>query len=193
MTVRAIVIAVLCLAVGGAFAGQKLYRWTDADGQVYYTDKPPPRDARQVEQKKLGDRAGSGPLPYGLQQAVKNFPVTVFTSNCGEACDAARRLLAKRGVPHSEKNARDALVQADMKKLTGSGVVEVPVLVVGRNVVRGWEEGQWNAALDAAGYPQSSVLPKGAPVAKPAAASDDKPAPAPAASADEGAAGKGKP
>jgi len=56
-------------------------------------------------------------------------------------------------------------VQADLKKATGSQDVDVPVLQVGRNVVKGWEAAQWNNALDAAGYPKTAVWKQ--PAAKP--------------------------
>jgi len=167
------VLALTCI-VFPAHGQQKLYRWVDANGQVQYTDKPPPKEARQVEQKKLGNRAGDGPLPYDLQQAMKLFPVTVFASNCGEPCDKGRKLLETRGVPYTEKDASDPVVQAELRKATGSASVEVPVLMVGRSVTRGWEEGQWNAALDAANYPRSSKLPPKTKVRQTAAAPDSK-------------------
>jgi len=147
-----------CFVAAGADADQKLYRWTDENGRVFYTDKPPPGDARNVERKRLGDRAGSGPLPYATQMAAKNFPVTLYTSDCGEACDEGRKLLEARGVPYAEKAARDQNVQAELLKLTGGTSVEVPVLVVGRTIVRGWEATQWHSTLDAAGYPKSSPV-----------------------------------
>lgn len=173
------------LVAAPALAQQKLYRWTDAAGQVFYTDKPPPTEARQVEQKKLGSRAGSGPLPYDLQQAMKLFPVTVYASDCGDPCTKARKLLETRGVPFTEKNAGDPMVQGELRKLTGSDSVEVPILVVGRSITRGWEEGQWHSALDAANYPRSSKLPPKTKARQMAAAKDEKAAPAqPAPPAD---------
>lgn len=164
----------LTCAVVPAQAQQKLYRWVDANGQVQYTDKPPPNEARQVERKTLGYKAGDGPLPYDLQQAMKLFPVTVFASNCGEPCDKGRKLLEKRGVPYTEKDASDPVVQAELRKATNAASVEVPVLMVGRSVTRGWEEGQWNAALDAANYPKSSKLPPKTKARQTAAVPDAK-------------------
>jgi len=158
-------LALLAIAAG-ADADQKLYRWTDANGRVFYTDTPPPGDARNVEKKSLGDRAGSGSLPYATQMAAKNFPVTLYISDCGEACDEGRKLLDARGVPFAEKAARDQSVQTELLKLIGGTSVEVPVLVVGRTVVRGWEATQWHSTLDAAGYPKASAIPRSTPAAK---------------------------
>jgi hypothetical protein len=39
------------------------------------------------------------------------------------------------------------------------GKLEVPVLKLGTQVLRGFEEAPWNQALDAAGYPRTGILP----------------------------------
>ena len=148
----------LALGATTSAGARQLYRWVDPSGHVYYTDKLPPKEARDIEQKKLGDRPPALPLPYELQRAVKNFPVVLYASDCGPPCDAARQLLDKRGVPHDERDARDPAIQQEMAKFTG-GPVEVPLMLVGRSPVKGFEPGEWNGALDAAGYPKTSILP----------------------------------
>jgi len=166
-----LIVLVLALAAGPAAAG-KLYKWTDKDGKVHYTDQPPPSEAKASERKQFGDKpAPDASLPYALQQAVKNFPVTLYSSDCGDACSKASALLSKRGVPITEKNASDPAAGEELKALTG-GKLEVPVLKIGGQMLRGYEEGSWNTALDAAGYPKSSVLPAGVAntAAKPPAA-----------------------
>ena len=35
----------------------------------------------------------------------------------------------------------------------------VPIVTIGGQTIRGFEEGEWNSYLDAAGYPKASVLP----------------------------------
>ena len=155
---------VVAAAVGVAGAAG-LYRWVDAEGKVHYGDSPPP-DAKKVEQKKFGANViESSELSYGVQQAAKNFPVTFYANDC-DVCGQARQLLAKRGVPYDTKGVEQPEDQAALKKVTG-GALEVPVLVVGKTVLRGFEPGQWNRALDEAGYPQSA--PAVAKPAKPAA------------------------
>lgn len=39
-------LALLVVAISAPAPGQ-MYKWTDKDGKVHYTDKPPPADARQ--------------------------------------------------------------------------------------------------------------------------------------------------
>src|SRR5215470_4470004 len=146
-------IVIMALAIGPAAAGW-LYKWVDQKGEVHYTDQPPPPEAKTAERKKFGDQAGDAPVPYALQQAAKNFPVTLYSADqCGDPCSKASALLAKRGVPFTEKNVRDAAMGEELKALNG-GKLEVPVMKVGSQVVRGYEEGNWNGVLDAAGYPK---------------------------------------
>jgi glutaredoxin len=154
--------AAVMLAVGAAQAGQ-LYKWVDRDGRVHYTDQPPPPDARTAERKRLGDKPGAQGVPFSLQEAMRKFPVVVYTaSECGDACKQASAYLAKRGIPHDARDARDPAAAEALSALTG-GKLEVPVMTVGSSsVVRGYEEGAWARALDAAGYPRSSVLLPGA-------------------------------
>jgi hypothetical protein len=158
-----------------------LYRWVDADGNVHYSDDPPPANIKQLEKKKVnGGKPTDEPLPYALQQAVNNFPVTLYATQCGAGCTGARELLAKRGVPYTEKDATADAVQVELKQITG-GTLEVPVLKVGKDVTKGFEAGKWNNALDAAGYPQTALIkprPPASPAAQaPATAAATSPAP----------------
>ncbi|MEO8158923.1 MAG: glutaredoxin family protein [Betaproteobacteria bacterium] len=161
---------ILALACGAAQAD--VYRWVDADGEVHYSDQLPPATIKDVEKVKAdGGKPSDAPWPYVLQQAVKNFPVTLYLTSCGDACTQASQLLAKRGIPYTEMDATDPATQEELKKLTG-GNLEVPVLTVGGSTIRGFEAGLWNISLDAAGYPTFAVIAPPPPVkpAKPVAA-----------------------
>lgn len=161
----------------------QFYRWVDEKGNVEWRDTPPPPTAKKVEQRKVGGGSASSPeLPYTLQQAVKNFPVTLWITDCGDACDKARAHLSRRGVPHTQKGPQSSFEV--FKKETGGN--EVPVLFVGNNRVRGYLESEWDAALDFAGYPKTALVPiKPTPAPQPAqpaaadAAKDTSSKPAP--------------
>lgn len=179
--------SVLLLALAPAHA--EVYKWVDADGNVHYSDSPPPPGARKSERKRLGDNAAAEPsMPYVLQEAVKNHPVTLYVYDCGEGCTQAMALLSKRGVPHTVKNPFEPAIREELKQVTGGQVV-VPVMQVGRAVLRGFEEGQWNSALDIAGYPATALikLPPARPVAMPNPAAAAQEQPALEGDADEGA------
>ncbi len=172
----------LALTLSTMSFGQSVYRWVDKDGKVFYSDQPPPLDAKSSQQKRLGSgiTIDEDQTPYAVQIAVKKNPVVAYLTNCGELCDSARALLAKRGIPYTardpENNVNDA---AELRKQIGG--LQVPVLMVGETQVKGYEESNWNSALDAAGYPRVNPFTK-PPVPKksePAAATPPVAPPAP--------------
>lgn len=176
----------LATALCGSVYAAQIYRWVDENGRVEWRDTPPPASAKKVERRSVGgNMIETSTPPYSVQVATKNFPVTLWTTKCGPACDQAKAHLARRGVPYTEKDP-----QSDVdafQKQTGSN--EVPVLYVGKTQIKGYLASQYDAALDAAGYPSSA--PAGA---KPAARSaepspKEKPAVAAGSPASKPAAG----
>ena len=158
----------------------QLYRWVDDKGRVEWRDTPPPANAKKVQRRTVGGSIiETSTLPYSLQQAVRNFPVTLYTGNCGEGCDKARAHLVRRGVPFTQKNPQDDV--EGYRKLTNGGM-QIPLLFVGTERFAGYEETAWDRLLDTAGYARQPVPGYVAP--KPAAA----PAPKPPAPAPEGIA-----
>jgi glutaredoxin len=163
---KRIILGVLMLAATGTLVAAQLYRWVDEQGNVEYRDTPPPSTAKKVEQRTVGSSTvEASPLPFSVQQAAKNFPVTLWNSSCGAPCDQAREHLARRGVPHTEKNPQNDIEA--FQKLTGG--LDVPVIYVGSNRIKGYLESEWDSALDIAGYPRSAP-PGFKPAARPAAA-----------------------
>lgn len=148
-----LIVAMLLLGAGN----EPLYRWVDSEGNVHYSDQPPPPNAKDIQEKKLSSKPGEPQIPYQLQRAVSNFPVSLYTTNCGEQCSGAAQLLSQRGIPHTVYDATQSSFQDELKKLTGGALV-VPVLKIGSNVLQGFAPDQWNTALDAAGYPNTALM-----------------------------------
>ena len=161
----------LTLAATG-FAQTQVYRYTDADGRIVYSDRPPPGSAKNVQPKRLGANfIETQQMPLGTQQAVERFPVTLYTYDCGDVCQSAEALLNRRGVPFSTVNVTETEGAAKLQSLTGEQ--RVPVLQVGERVEKGYLESKWQAALDDAGYPKAppqkrSATPRAPTEVKPA-------------------------
>ena len=150
---KIVTLTAVALLIGtGAVSAAQLYRWVDDKGNVEWRDTPPPAHAKKVEQRNVtGNTIETSSLPYSVQQAVKNHPVTLWTFDCGDPCTRAAAHLAKRGTPYTVRYSNK---EADaLKKLTGG--TEVPVLVVGSQVLKGYLASTWDAALDNAGYPKT--------------------------------------
>ena len=143
---------------------QQVFRWVDATGRVQYSDQPPPPGTKNVQEKNVGGNSiQNNDLPLTAQDAQKKNPVTVYVSECGEACDAAKAYLNKRGIPHTVVDpTRSAELNKKFKDETGGSVV--PVIKVGDKRLSGWSESSWASALDTAGYPKTPPFSKPKPI-----------------------------
>jgi glutaredoxin len=115
-----------------------------------------------VEKKGQASAPRSGGLgtqtPYELSLAMKNFPVTLYTSpTCTDPCANARTVLNRRGVPFKEVQVWDEGSNAELKRISGTN--EVPTLLVGRSIHVGFQHSAYEALLDSARYPRQGVLP----------------------------------
>jgi glutaredoxin len=117
---------------------------------------PPPAEAKSVQTKKLSDSViEQDDIPFGLEMAMKNNPVTLYANNCGELCTNGKALLARRGIRYAEKNPEsDAGASAALKQLPGG--LQVPTIVIGSMSIAGFVEESWNTALTNAGYPRNN-------------------------------------
>lgn len=165
----------LLVAFATAATGAEMYRWVDEKGTVNYTPYPPPANIKKVETKKLGgNTVQTSEGSYSLQQAAKNFPVTLYATDCGELCNTARAHLKKRGIPFAEKNPSAANEADEFKKLSGGGM-EIPLLVVGTlKTIKGYLASDWDSAFDAAGYPSTAVPGAKTGATPPAGAAPEK-------------------
>ena len=169
---------------------QAQFKVVDADGRVTYTDRPPAASSTlrvsPVRRDALG--AAESPavvLPLELRPIVARFPVTLYAAptEC-PPCDIGRQLLQARGVPFTERLIVEGADVEALLRLSGSRTV--PTVTVGGQVLRGFNESEWQGTQDLAGYPRESRLPRNyaAPVATPLASrATPTAAPAPQAAA----------
>jgi glutaredoxin len=148
-------IVALGLAAGASAQEKQLYRYIDADGHVVYTDKSPPPTAKNVQPKKItANVIETNEVPLASRLASEKYPVTLYTSDCGELCRNAEGLLNRRGVPFTTIDVAQPDGMAKLQALTGANAV--PVLQVGEKLVsKGFLESRWQSMLDEAGYPKT--------------------------------------
>jgi glutaredoxin len=170
MIMRKLLVAGGCTALGLLLCGEpvaqdrQVYRYTDADGRVVYSDRAPTSGAKDLSTKRVnGNTIETGGVPLAVQQAAERFPVTLYTFNCGATCDNAQALLNRRGVPFSTVNVEDGDNAQKLQALTGE--MSAPVLQVGDKMIqKGFNEVKWNSMLDQAGYPKSPARRSAQPV-----------------------------
>jgi glutaredoxin len=164
-------------------ASAQMYKWTDAQGTVHYSDTPPPQQrADQIRTpsagqggQNSGQNGAPRALPYELARAVKASPVTLYTTTqtACPGCEQGRLLLRARGIPYTEKTVNTDEDKEQLRSVAGK--LELPLLVVGSRKVAGFQDAAWQDALSAAAYPRSAQVPPGYQFASPEPAS---PAPA---------------
>jgi glutaredoxin len=147
----------LLLCAGAASA--QMYKWVDANGKTHFTDTPPPANAKSAPSKLSGAAVGttSSDMPYALATAMRNFPVTLYTTTACGGCDAGRAYLKSRGIPFTEKTVTNAADEARLKAAGGDG--NLPLFVVGSSKLTGYQQGAWDSMLNVALYPAKKILP----------------------------------
>ena len=83
MNCKLLSLALLC-AVASAHAAQaQVYKWTDANGVVHYSDAPPPQSTPKVETMHVngGDRAHAVPTENGEAPKVGDASNNAVASN----------------------------------------------------------------------------------------------------------------
>lgn len=144
----------LALFAAGAVQAQSTYRWVDEHGKVHYGDRPPPKAARDVKERKYAVPEANRTLSHAMRQAAENFPVTLYvTADCTTACKDGRDYLNRRGIPFDEKTVASNEEIIALRDRLGGGDVMVPVLLVGEKSSKGFLAAAWAGLLDAAGYP----------------------------------------
>ena len=135
------------------------YRWTDSGGRINYGDAPPPdaKNVTRVDGRARAEGDPTGGIPYEVRKAMSTFPITLYTALDCRPCESARAWLRRRGAPFQEIVVDTDLDIEELKRRFGA--TSVPVLTLGRTQHRGFNEGAWSGALDAAGYPAQVTMP----------------------------------
>lgn len=154
-------VVTLLMAVGPAMVlAQPIYRHVDRNGQVVFSDQPLAASAQPVAPSGASAiDGGAAGLPYELRQVMQRYPVTIYTRDDCEPCDAGRALLATRGVPFDERQVRTPADSDALKRMSSQDAL--PLLSIGAQQLKGFSDTEWSQYLDVAGYPKSIALPAG--------------------------------
>jgi glutaredoxin len=119
-------------------ASAGVYKWTDAQGRVQYSDSPPP--AAKATQLRLQTYTG----PVEVSRAVgTDSGVTIYTTEWCGVCQRAKTFFKQNGVPFREWDVEKTAYGAiKFKQLGGSGV---PVITVGAEKMMGFDAGRFMA------------------------------------------------
>ena len=161
LAIGAAVVAAACataLLLTGQAQAQTVYRAVGPDGRITFSDLAPAA-ASNVTATGAGGRpiAASVALPIELRQVASKYPVTLYTSTNCAPCGSGRALLSNRGIPFAEKTVDTAEDSEALQRISGES--SLPFLTIGGQQIKGYSDSEWTQFLNAAGYPQTSVLP----------------------------------
>ncbi|MEW6981236.1 glutaredoxin domain-containing protein [Colwelliaceae bacterium 6471] len=124
-------------------ATAEIYKWTDENGKVHFSDKQPTnKDAETLDEQALASRYSSYAqvavkvLPYDASKNRKPDKLVIYTTtHCGY-CAKARKYFAEKKIPYKEKNIETSKkYNREFKKFGGKGV---PVLFWGKYKMTGF-------------------------------------------------------
>jgi len=117
-------------------ASAGVYKWTDAQGRIQYSDTPPP--AAMATQLKL--QSYTGPVQVGRAIGADSG-VTLYTTEWCGVCKRAKAFLKQNGVPFREWDVEKTdYGSVKFKQLGGSGV---PLITVGAEKMMGFDAGRF--------------------------------------------------
>lgn len=153
------------LSLWAATPAWAIYKIVGPDGSVTFSDVPPSTLQGKSVQSLTANGGASAQnnevgFPAALREAARKYPVTLYTAPQCDACDAAREFLQQRGIPFAEKTIT---TNGDIKayKALSDGSDRLPFISIGATKLpAGFSSSNWGTALDAAGYPKTSALPR---------------------------------
>lgn len=166
----------LALLLCAGTASAQLYKWVDANGKTHFSDQPPPEGVKPSALKGTTVGSATADMPYALATAMRNYPVTLYTTTPCSGCELGRTYLRSRGIPFTEMTVATAEDEAKLRALGGDG--RLPFLVVGKAKSTGFLQSTWESVLNVALYPTQKMLPSSYQYPAPVALSPVAPKPA---------------
>ncbi len=151
MSLRIKLLTALCaIAVCGppAVAVTTILECVEADGSVSFSDVCPPGSVKTGERRYSSSIGiGQDQMPYGAESPE----ITLYSvANC-DACDLVRNVLNTRNVPYNEKNVAENVEHQDELR-DAAGALNVPTVLIGENILSGYNRSAIEAALNQAGF-----------------------------------------
>ena len=123
---RSLVLATLLVLCALPCAAQ-VYKWTDAEGKVHFSDTPPPDSAKTQEKLKIH---ASPPA------TAREVQLVMYATSWCPYCKKARAHLASKGIAYREVDIEaSAANKSEYKALGGRGV---PFFALGGRTKRGF-------------------------------------------------------
>ena len=139
--------AALLLALPAIASGQ-VYRWTDEAGRVHYGDKPPADRKAKAVQDRISSYDGAAQVTTARKAATPaqgSAQVVLYSAVWCKYCRQAKAYFAGRGLKYEERDVEASPgARREYEQLGGRGV---PVILVGRQRMDGYDQGRLESML----------------------------------------------
>jgi len=133
-------------------AGAEIYKWTDAQGRLHYSDNPPREAKAKPVQIKINSIQGPAVVStiHDAPPVKAKDKVRIYTAAWCGYCKKAKAHLAAKGVPFDEVDVEASeRGRSEFAQLGGHGV---PVILVGNQRMDGFNAARLDAMLATAGW-----------------------------------------
>ena len=137
-------VALPLAVLAAADASGEIYRWTDAQGRVQFSDKPPAGgDVEEVRMGAVNTFQGvsveeGGPMAGAPAGSGKSMKVVMYSAPWCGVCQRAKRFFQNKGIAFREMDIdKNRRARKEFDRLNGRGV---PLILVGDKRMNGFSE-----------------------------------------------------
>ena len=125
----------LLVSVGSESMSADIYRWTDENGEVHYSDRP----ARDRVSESVEVRVNTyESVSYATSSLEATKKVILYSASWCGACKKAKRYFDANDIQYKEYDVEKSQKgRADYRRLNAKGV---PVILVGKKRMNGFSE-----------------------------------------------------
>lgn len=150
MAIRIVLLSAAIFLLGWNFVDAgKVYKWTDADGRIHFTDQPV--NSENAEEIKIRSFSSPAEVMSDEENSFGPREVKMFTTKWCGVCQTAKSYLAARGITYSEYDVEQSEIgRQEFRRLQGKGV---PIILVGKQRMDGFSAAKMERMLKNVGYP----------------------------------------
>ena len=146
MLVKLLSLAVI-MATSGTHAG--MYKYTDENGRVHYTNKPPSTVTSHPVNTKINTYSSSLPSnkdPAESNTSAKRKAVTIYTASWCGVCTKAIAYMRKNDIVFTEYDIETSTKgRRDFERMKGRGV---PIIMVGDMRMNGFNQRRFEQMIE---------------------------------------------
>jgi glutaredoxin len=113
----------------------EIYKWTDAQGKIHFTDSPPEGEQAEQVELRINTYTAVEITPL-VERLGKEDRVVIYGATWCRICDKAKKYFRENNIPYVSYDVEKSQVgRMDFKLLKGRSV---PIIIVGRKRMNGF-------------------------------------------------------